>query len=284
MQVRPATPDDIPTMAAILDASNESIGWPDMPGWPYLEHLVHRATTAVAIGRDASVVGFGGAIEAGPLDGNAARWLTDLFVHPDRREVGAGGAILDHLLDGASHRMTASTGDRRALSLYIRAGMRPWWPFLYLSGDAARLPGDDVITIELADVETTATWSRTWSGRDRTADFGHYASLPDASGFTIRDAGSVAAVGWARRDRRSTSRWLDHVSIAPDADPVRAVLAAWHAAAPDGGRVRGVVPGPHPAVAPMLERGIRILDRDTFCATDPGLLDPVRILPNPGFL
>jgi hypothetical protein len=34
----------------------------------------------------------------------------------------------------------------------------------------------------------------------------------------------------------------------------------------------------------MLESGIRILDRDTFCATDPGLLDPVRILPNPGFL
>jgi hypothetical protein len=56
------------------------------------------------------------------------------------------------------------------------------------------------------------------------------------------------------------------------------------AAASDGGPVRGVVPGPHPVVGPMLESEIRILDRDTFCATDPGLLDPVRILPNPGFL
>jgi GNAT superfamily N-acetyltransferase len=270
-------------MAAILDASDEPIGWPDVPGWPYLEHLVHRATTAVAIGRDASVVGFGGAIEAGPHGGKATRWLTDLFVHPERREAGAGRAILEHLLGGTSDRMTASTDDRRALSLYIRAGMRPWWPFLYLSGEAERLPGDDVV-IEPADVETTAAWSRTWTGRDRTGDFGHYASLPDATGFAIRDAGSVAAVGWARRDRRATGRWLDHVSIAPDADPVRAALAAWRAAAPDGGLVRGVVPGPHPAVAPMLEHGLRILDRDTFCATDPGLLDPVRILPNPGFL
>jgi GNAT superfamily N-acetyltransferase len=283
MQVRPASPADIPTMAAILDASNESIGWPDVPGWPYLEYLVDRAATAVAIGRDGSVVGFGGAIEAGPVDGRAARWLTDLFVHPERREAGAGRAILDHLLDGATDRMTASTGDRRALSLYIRAGMRPWWPFLYLSGDVDGLPGDGAI-IESAGLETTATWSRTWTGRDQTADFEHYASLPDATGFAIRDAGSVAAVGWARRDRQSVGRWLDHVSIAPDADPVRAVFAAWRAAAPDGGRVRGVVPGPHPAVGPLLDRGIRILDRDTFCATDPGLLDPVRILPNPGFL
>lgn len=284
MRVRPATPEDVPAMAAILDASNEPIGWPDVPGWPYLEHLVHRASTAVAIGRDGTVAGFGGAIEAGPVGGSRVRWLTDLFVHPERREAGAGRAILDHLLDGATSRMTASTGDRRALSLYIRAGMRPWWPFLYLSGEAERLAHDDTIAVETADVETTAKWSKAWTGRDRTPDFGHYASLPEAQGFVIMDAGSVAAVGWARRERRSSGRWLDHVSIAPEADPVRAVIAAWRAASPDGGRVRGVVPGPHPAVGPLLERGIRILDRDTFCATDPGLLDPVRILPNSGFL
>ena len=270
-------------MAAILDASNEPIGWPDLPGWPYLEHLVQRAVTAVAVGRDDGVVGFGGAIEAGH-DGAPARWLTDLFVHPENREAGAGRTLLDVLLDGADQRMTASTGDRRALSLYIRAGMRPWWPFLYLSGEAENLPEDETMTVERADVGTTAAWSQAWTGHDRTADFGHYASLPEARGFAVREAGAIAAVGWARRDRRSRGRWLDHVTIAPDADPVRAVLAAWRAAALDGGIVRGVVPGPHPAVATMLERGIRILDRDTFCATDPGLLDPVRILPNPGFL
>jgi GNAT superfamily N-acetyltransferase len=284
MRVRPATPADIPTMAAILDASNESIGWPDVPGWPYLEHLVRRAATAVAVSRDGGVAGFGGAIEVGPAGVAGVRWLTDLFVHPERREAGAGRAILDQLLDGASERMTASTGDRRALSLYIRAGMRPWWPFLYLEGEGERLRGEDSISIETTDVATTAAWSTRWSGRDRTADFEHYASLPEARGFVVRDAGEIAAIGWARRERRSTGRWLDHVSIAPDADPVRAVFGAWRAAAPDGSRVRGVVPGPHPAVGPMLERGIRILDRDTFCATDPGLLDPVRILPNPGFL
>ena len=160
MRVRPATVADVPAMVAILDASNEPIGWPDVPGWPYLEHLVDRASTAVAIGRDGTVVGFGGAIEAGQAGGRSLRWLTDLFVHPERREAGAGGAILDHLLDGASDRMTASTGDRRALSLYIRSGMRPWWPFLYLSGDAENMPRDDTIVIEPADVEVTAGWRR----------------------------------------------------------------------------------------------------------------------------
>jgi GNAT superfamily N-acetyltransferase len=283
MRVRPATPADVPAMAAILDASDDPIGWPDVSGWPYLEHLVQRASTAVAVGRDGSVVGFGGAIDAG-TDGTPARWLTDLFVHAEGRGAGAGRAILDRLLDGAPDRMTASTGDPRALGLYIRAGMRPWWPLLYLSGDARRLPIEETIAVEPADVRATAAWSKAWTGRDRTADFEHYASLPEALGFAILDAGAVAAVGWARRERRASGRWLDHVSIAPDADPARAALAAWRAAAPDGGPVRGVVPGPHPAVGPMLELGIRILDRDTFCATDPGLLDPARILPNPGFL
>jgi hypothetical protein len=283
--IRAATLADVPAMAAILAAGDEPIDWPDLPRWPYLDHLVQRATTSVAVGADGTVIGFGGSIEVDSPERPGVRWLSDLFVDPAQHERGAGRAILDDVLHDSVELMTASSADQRALGLYIRAGMRPWWPFLYLAGDVARLPPlDEAIRIESADVATTATLSKGWTGRDRTRDFAHYATLPGSAGFAIRDAGAIAAVGWARRERRAAGRWLDHVSIAPDADPVRAALAAWHAAAPDGGRVRGVVPGPHPAVGQMLDAGIRILDRDTFCATDPGLLDPARILPNPGFL
>ena len=78
--------------------------------------------------------------------------------------------------------------------------------------------------------------------RRSDGDFGYYASLPDGAGFVVTDGGAVAAVGWARRARREAGRSLDHVSIAPDADPVRAALGAWHAAAPAGERLMGCVP------------------------------------------
>ena len=283
MKVRPADAGDVPALAAILAANDEPMDWPDLPGlgWPYLEHLVRRARTAVTV-LDDIVVGFGGSVPVGRDD---VRFVTDLFVDPLRQSRGAGRALLSSVLEGAAGRMTFSSSDERALGLYIRAGMRPWWPLLYVEIAAAALddasPGLETMA---ASVEETARISHAWTGIDPTADFEHYASLPEASGFLVRDAASVAAVGWARRERkRSDGRWLDHASIAPDADPLRAALAVFRAAAA-GERLVTAVPGPHPVLALLLERGARIAGRDQFCATDPSLLDPVRVLPNPGFL
>ena len=283
MNLRPAQARDIPSLAAILAANHEPMDWPDLPGlgWPYLEHLVARARTTLAE-TDAEVVGFGGSVSVGRQD---VRFLTDLFVDPGRQSKGAGRALLAALLDASDGRMTFSSTDERALGLYIRAGMRPWWPLLYVEVAAAALGGQGPgLETEAADVGETVRWSQAWTGIDRSPDFEHYASLPEAAGFVVRDAGEVAAVGWARRERkRSDGRWLDHASIAPDTDPVRAALAVLRAAA-DGGRLTAPVPGPHPAVAPLLELGARIAGRDQFCATDPGLVDVERVLPNPGFL
>ena len=282
MNVRGARAGDIPAMAGILASNGEPMDWPDLPqlGWPYLEHLVARARTSVAMVDD-GIVGFGGSVPVGRED---IRFLTDLFVDPTRQSRGAGRALLAFLLDGAAERMTFSSTDERALGLYVRAGMRPWWPLLYLEIPAGALGNDAAVETGAADVEETARWSTAWTGVDRTIDFEHYASLPEATGFVVRDAGAVAAVGWARRERkRSDGRWLDHASIAPDADPVRTALAVLQAAAA-GERLVTAVPGPHPALAALLGRGARIAGRDQFCATDPALLDPVRVLPNPGFL
>jgi GNAT superfamily N-acetyltransferase len=283
MNVRGARADDVPAMAGILAANGEPMDWPDLPqlGWPYLEHLIARARTSVAIGDD-GCVGFGGSVPVGRED---VRFVTDLFVDPRQQSRGAGRALLTAILDGAAGRMTFSSTDERALGLYVRAGMRPWWPLLYLEIPAGALgEADAAIETGAADVEETARWSTAWTGVDRTIDFRHYASLPEAAGFLVRDGGAIAALGWARRERkRADGRWLDHASIAPDADPIRAALAVLKAAAA-GERLVTAVPGPHPVLAPLLERGARIAGRDQFCATDPTLLDPVRLLPNPGFL
>ena len=54
-----------------------------------------------------------------------------------------GRALLREVLARSDERMTFSSGDPRALALYIRAGMRPWWPLLYVEVDASQLGGDD---------------------------------------------------------------------------------------------------------------------------------------------
>ena len=279
--VRPATAGDVPALAAILAAHDEAVDWPDRPGWPYLEHLLGHARVPVAV-VDGTVIGFAGSIEFGEA---GTRFLTDLFVDRGRQERGAGGALLEAAMAGATGAMTNSSADPRALALYLRMGMRPWWPLLYVAGDVRRLGDPDLgITWEPATVDAAADRSLTWTGVDRRATYAYYASLPEAFGFVIRLDGAVAAAGWAHRSRAGNARTLSHLVIAPGADPVPAVIGAWHAAAPDGGTVASHVPGPHPAAAVLLDRGIRITDHDQWCASDPDLLDPVRLLPDPSFL
>jgi GNAT superfamily N-acetyltransferase len=287
MIVRAATTDDIPAIADVLEASDESAAWPGLPGWPYVEHLVARARVPIALVDDV-VVGMAGAIDVGRPD---VRFLSDLFVRPDRQDLGAGRALLASAFEGTTERLTFSSADPRALGVYIRAGMRPWWPVLYVSVGrdvlddvASMLGGSARVVAEAGDVATTATSSLAWTGMDRTVDFAHYAGLPAGAGHLVRDAGAIAAVGWSNQTRSGAWRALDHVSIAPDTDPVRATLAIISAAMADAPGLVITIPGPHPAVPWLLEHGARISDRDQYCATDPALLDPERILPSPGFL
>ncbi len=281
MIVRLATSGDVPAVADVFEASGESLTWPGLPGWPYVEHLVARARVPIAI-VDGVVVGMAGSLEVGRTD---VRFLSDLFVRPDRQDGGVGRALLAAAFAGASQRFTFSSADPRALGLYIRTGLRPWWPVLYLEASPSSLGEPDrAFQVEPAEVATTAGWSRAWTGMDRTVDFRHYASLPDGTGWLAREAGQVAAVAWSNRGRTRPVQVLDHVSVAPGADPVRVVLALMRAAVATSEALILTIPGPHPAVAGLLERGARIVDRDEFCATDPSLLDPARILPNPGFL
>ena len=56
---------------------------------------------------------------------------------------------------------------------------------------------------------------------------------------------------------------------------------------PACGRGRaGVVclPGPHPAVRPLLAAGWRVAEFDLYMATEPGLLDPGRVVPSPALV
>jgi len=280
--VRPAVETDVPAITAILEANDEPVTWPDVPRAPYVDHLLTRPRTRVVVGEvDGSVAGVASAIEFGAAD---RRFLSDLYVDPDRQSMGIGSAMLREVMTGARERMTFSSKDPRALATYIRSGMRPWWPLLYLDVEARQLGAQEAgVEARPADVDEATRLSRAWTGIDRGADFAFYARLPDAAGFAVVIDGQVAAIGWARRELAAPGRWLDHASIAPDADPTRAAFAILRAAAREQ-RLGAAVPGPHPAVGALFENGVRFDGSDTFCATDRDLLDPTRIFPSPGML
>jgi GNAT superfamily N-acetyltransferase len=282
VNVRPAIDADIPAISTIFEANDEPVTWPDVPRPPYVEHLLTRPRTRVVVGElDGVVAGLAATIEVG---GPERRFLSDLYVDPARQSRGLGRAMLAEAFGNARERMTFSSSDKRALAAYIRSGMRPWWPLLYVEATAGQLgPDEPGVDARPADVAETARLSLTWTGIDRTADFSFYARLPEAGGFAVLIDEQVAAVGWARRELAAPGRWLDHASFAPDADPLRAAFGIIRTAS-RGERLGAAIPGPHPAVAPLFERGVRFDSSDTFCATDRDLIDPARIFPSPGML
>ena len=200
--VRPAVPADIPAIAAILAANDEPVDWPDVAGWPYVDHLLARARVAVAES-DGAVAGFAGAIDVGD-----ARFLTDLFVDPARQEHGIGRALLDAAMDGAAARMTNSSADPRALGALRPRGdaavvglplsRRARWPRLGRPPEGHRL----VARVARGD------WPRLVADVDRRrSDGGPRRLLRDA----VPDADPASCVtrrrcGWQRSGRSRRAR------------------------------------------------------------------------------
>lgn len=247
-----------------------------------LDHLFGVATVVVAEAAGA-VVGFGATNRAGPIT-----HLTDLFVDRERQGQGIGRALLAAVFRDAGDRTTFASADPRALPAYVRAGMRPWWPSLYLQLDEpalARLgPLPAGADMAILDPAVAGRAGQALGDADRTADYGHWARRPGGLLFELRLDGRPAAVGAAATRLRTSGGQLLRLRIASDADPVAAVLAALGVIGERLGPPALPLPGPHPALRPLLEAGARVVDRDTFMASDRELVDPERLLPHPAYL
>lgn len=297
IRVRPAKPADFEAIERIATANEEPTTAPLWPGWLYLDHLLADATLLVAE-RDGAILGYAGAAVVGGR--RPAAHVTDLFVDPAAHGQGAGKRLLRSLFLAVDVPAwtTSSSSDPRALTLYVRAGMQPLWPILYLDAP-----------LDLPVPDTTGDWwpgrarSRRvepaaasaveleWSGRDFSARYRHWASRPGGVAFTVEVDRRLVAVGAVRDGRMGPGRVLDHLAIAPGVDPagaLHATLATDAVREPGrltdpGLRLRLALAGPSPGLPSLLALGVRVTDHDTFCATDRDLVDPARIVPDPSF-
>jgi hypothetical protein len=162
--------------------------------------------------------------------------------------------------------------------------MSPLWPNLHLEVDVSQLgappPG---LASEACQPETVAELERRWLGDASLEDHRFWAALPGASPFVVYSRRRPVAAVHARLRRTGRDRWINRLVLAPEADPVPVLVAAYHHAA-EGVPIGSCVPGPSPAVRFLLDNGARIINRDTFMASDPGLFDTVRRITDGGFL
>jgi hypothetical protein len=98
--------------------------------------------------------------------------LAELFVRPDRLGRGIGGRLLTEVMAGTEERVTFASSDPRALPLYVRHGMRPVEPLLYLRGDrrAVGLLPVAGVSVEVVDPEDVVGLDSRASGRGRSED------------------------------------------------------------------------------------------------------------------
>ncbi len=283
VSLRRAALADIAAMRAIADIEHGPPE-PATGGFPeaidaYYRYLVEHGDVRIAED-DERVVAFAAAIES-----QRGVHLADLFVVRDRHGGGIGRRLLEAVFGDRWPRTTFSSDDPRALPLYVRMGMRPLWPNLYLAGDARRLPETGArLAVEATTLEEVARLERNWTGVDRLGQHRYWAGQPESVPLVVRDGRRPVAVGYARSLLRGGGRWMNTFVVAPGEEPHDVTLAAIRWSGDAEGRIGACVLGPHPIVPTLIGAGFRVVDRDTFQASDPKLIEPERILPNTGLL
>ncbi|MFN8591646.1 MAG: GNAT family N-acetyltransferase [Thermomicrobiales bacterium] len=288
--IRPATTADLDAIWDIRylnDIAGEAVipikGTPP----PYLTHLLDHGTLLVAE-REGRVIGY-----AGRVDRGGVAYLTDLFIAPQRQSGAVGSALLRRIfVDDPWPRCTLASTDHRAISLYTRWGMAPLWPNLLLVGERQQLrplPETDV-TMVPADVNDPRLWEkdRIASGRFRPEDLAFFIASERGQPFWFRRGAKTVGYGIVRLGA-GRLWWPDAVTVGPlgadsPGDAAACALAAVSWAAAHGSPIEIAVPGPHRALAPLLNAGFRLIYVETACLSAPGLIDPTRYIGSGGDL
>ena len=265
VEIRPATLADVDAIVAVLHANDEK-----HLDDAYVGHVLATGRVVVAL-IDEELIGVGASIERGGVT-----HIADLYVDPKRQGAGVGGKLLSALEAARTPCTTFSSSDPRALPLYVRAGLAPWWPLLYFEGRPSR-PLTAAFAVERGSSDEVAAIDATVFAGRGALDHAWYANRPGVFSFVVRDGSRAVAAG------HTQDGIIDMMSIVDNADAVNAVTSLISFLADSRrGLILTALPGPHPAVRVLLDAGLRINAHDLYCATAPDLVDPVRRLPNPG--
>ena len=246
---------DFAAVAEIAEANGDAEGQDPR----YVRHLEGIGRFLIAE-ESGAVAGYCATHQVG-----TATMLSDLFISPERQGAGVGRRLLAAAFEGAGQRFTFASQDPRALPLYVRQGMVPRWPLLYLAGSAlpAAPRGLDcriVAPLEAAEAEFGIT------GQDRKADYAFW-----GNGLIVRKGTAAVAAGAVGPGQ------LIHLVTAEHGDPVGALIAALHVV-PGGPRLEVCMPGPHPALGELLGSGWRVADFDHHMSSSDDVLDPTSVL------
>lgn len=174
-------------------------------------------------------------------------------------------------------RCTMASADPRAASLYIRNGMIPQWPHYCLRADQPALDSTAVGGIETIEAEPQDAemirWDAEIGGRPRPQEHAFWAREERGVPLWFRRRNTTIGYGYVRLG--AGSLWYpDAATIGPvgvrdpaDAGACVAAAVAW---ARDHAKVLRIsVPGPYPALAPLLSARFRITYVETFLSAAP---------------
>jgi len=266
--IRAADLADIPGIAAVSQAAGQQDADSGADG-AYVELLLQTASVRVVEEPRTGAVIAWGAVRSGPL----GSMLTDLFVDPDHHGRGVGGALLRALWPDrtAPGRFTFSSQHASALPLYVRAGLQPSWPLLYLTGPSA-LPPLARMDVERVDAAVASDVDAQLVSGDRSADYAYWTRSGSGRAIVVHDGERTTAAGVLRGGN------LIHLTCG-ESDADTALTAALRAS--ETANVTLCLPGRHPSLISLLRAGYRIVDYDLAMST-PDLTLPVAWAYSPG--
>ncbi len=254
---------------------------------PYLPHLFNHGKLLVAE-RAGQVLAYAGATERSGIT-----YLNDVFVDPAMQSEKLGQALLRAILpeSDAPKYVLAST-DFRAIALYARFGMAPRWPNFDIENTSSVLsfsfePSLELVPVSLDDVNLVA-WDAEISGRSRPLDFHFWREKEQGAAFWCRRDGQIVGYAVARfaasRTFNPEAAVIGPVGVRDPAHAAACVVAVTRWAASRAPYVKMAIPGPHPALVPLLASGLRIVYTQLYGSSAAGIVDPERYVGSGGDL
>lgn len=288
--IREAHLADLPRVYEIAyeNATRDDSVPPANPGYFADIHHEFRTGHMVVAERNGQIQGYGSSVTRVHL-----AFLSSLFISPTEQSGGLGRALLQALRPAAGLVFcTDSSSDPRAVALYVRAGMRPLWPLFYLLATSPlRQAPSPTLETRVADVgdPDLLRWDAEIGGRVRPMDHHYWTGEEQAVPLWFLRRGVRVGYGYVRLGagtlHQPGAATIGPVGARSPAAARACILAAAAWAAQQAPALRIDIVGPHPALAPLLEAGFRIIDQDTFLATGGRLgIDPQHYVPSGGSL